>query len=63
VAPAGTVTVSEVVVAADMIARVAPKYTILLEATGSKFVPVIDTVVPGGPEPGVKEVMAGTTAH
>lgn len=58
VAPTGTVTLSEVEVAADTFAIVAPKNTILLEGVVLKLVPVITTVVPTAPEVGVKEVIA-----
>ena len=46
-------------VAAETVALVAPKNTILLAGIGSKLVPVIVTVVPMGPEVGVNEVMVG----
>ena len=58
-APVGTVTVSEVVLPADTVARVAPKKTILFAGVALKLVPVIVTIVPIGPELGVKEVMLG----
>ena len=48
-----------VVVLAVTVASVPLKFTMLLEATGSKFVPVIDTVVPTGPLVGVKLVRVG----
>jgi hypothetical protein len=48
-----------VLVAAVTAALVAPKRTMLLAATVLKLVPEIVTVVPTGPEPGVKDVMAG----
>jgi hypothetical protein len=62
VAPAGTVTVSEVVVPAVGVALIAPKYTALLAGVALKFVPVMVTVVPIVPEVGVKEVILGACA-
>jgi len=62
IAPAGTVTAREVVVAAVTVAFTAPTYTILLPAIGLKLVPVTVTVVPTGPLPGENEVMVGTCA-
>jgi len=56
-APVGAETVSEVVVAADIDAIVAPKKTTLLASVVLKPVPVMVTVVPTGPEAGAKEVM------
>ena len=49
VAPAGTVTVRLVAVAAVTVARVAPKNTMLLAGEASKLVPVMVTVAPGLP--------------
>ncbi|MEE2876226.1 MAG: hypothetical protein VX822_00375 [Candidatus Neomarinimicrobiota bacterium] len=60
-APAGTVTVSDVVVAAEAVAFTPPKKTVLLDAVELKLVPVIVTVSPTLPEVGVKEVMVGTS--
>jgi hypothetical protein len=59
VAPTGTVTVSDVVVAPVTVAFVAPKYTTLFDGVALKFVPVIVTVVPIGPDVGVKNDMVG----
>jgi hypothetical protein len=55
--------VREVLVAAITVAFAAPKYTALFDATGSKLVPVIVTVVPTGPEVGEKELIAGACAE
>src|SRR4051812_827064 len=60
VAPMGTGTFREVEVALLTDARTAPKYTILLEAIGLKFVPEMMTDVAGAAEIGAKEVMTGT---
>ena len=57
--PTGTVTVSEVVVAAVTVAFVAPKKTILLAGNGSNPVPVIVTTVPTGPDMGENELIMG----
>ena len=62
VVPIGTVTVNEVVEADVTGAFTAPKYTMLAAGTGLKFVPVMVTIVPIGPEVGVKEVMVGGCA-
>lgn len=59
VAPAGTVTVNDVAVAAVTVAFAAPKYTILFAAVVLKLVPVIVTDVPIVPEAGENEVMVG----
>jgi hypothetical protein len=59
VAPTGTVTLSEVEVAAVTVAFTAPKYTMLFAAVVLKFVPVIVTVAPMGPEVGEKEEIVG----
>ena len=59
VAPVGTVTVSCVAVAAVTAALTAPNHTILFAAVVLKFVPVIVTVVPMGPEVGEKDEIAG----
>ena len=56
-APVGAETVSEVVVAADTVALVAPKKTMLLDSVVLKPVPVMVTVVPTGPDAGEKDVM------
>ena len=40
----------------------APKYTTFFAAVELKFVPVMVTVVPIGPDVGVKEVMVGGSA-
>jgi hypothetical protein len=63
VAPVGTITLSEVVEAVVTTAFTAPKYTTLFAAVVLKFVPVIVTVVPMGPEVGEKEVIDGTCAN
>jgi hypothetical protein len=57
----GTVTVNEVDVAEETMAFTAPKYTVLLAATGLKLLPEITTAVPAGPESGATEVMVGLT--
>src|SRR5437899_7360154 len=59
VAPPGTGAVRLVADAAVTVARTPLNFTSFLLATGSKFVPVIVTVVPGGPLLGVKLVMVG----
>src|SRR5471032_2209511 len=59
VAPAGTVTVRLVVLAAVTVAMVAPKNTMLLVVVALKLVPVMVTDVPTGPLAGVNEVMVG----
>src|SRR5476651_382201 len=59
VAPAGTVTVKLVALAAVTVAMVAPKNTILLVVVALKLVPVMVTGVPTGPLDGVNEVMVG----
>lgn len=61
-APGGTVTDKEVVLAAEILAFTAPKNTILFAGTGLKLLPVIITVAPTGPDSGVKEVMDGACA-
>ena len=58
-APAGTVAVNEVAVAAVTFAFTPPINTILLACVALKFVPVIVTVVPTGPDTGEKELIAG----
>ena len=62
VAPVGTRTLSEVEVADVTFALTAPNHTTLFAGVVLKFVPVIVTVVPIGPEVGVKEVIVGGTA-
>ena len=62
VEPTGTITVSEVAVAAETVAIVAPKNTILFAGVVLKFVPLIITVVPMGPDKGAKEVTEGVCA-
>jgi len=59
VAPVGTVTVILVVVAAVIVALVAPKNTMLLAGVVLKPVPAIVTTSPGLALNGVKEVMVG----
>ena len=49
--------------AADTVASVAPKNTILLTGVASKLVPVMVTVVLTGPLVGENEVMVGTGTH
>jgi hypothetical protein len=62
VAPVGTVTVRLVADATVGVAASTPlNFTVLLAATGSKFVPVMVTVVPMGPEIGLKDVIVGAT--
>jgi hypothetical protein len=60
VAPEGTVVVMLVAVLAVTVAAVPLNFTALLEGVVLKFVPVIVTVVPTGPEAGAKEVIVGT---
>jgi hypothetical protein len=62
VAPAGTVTVRLVLVAALTAARVAPKNTTLLVVVVLKLVPVMVTEAPTTPVNGVNDVMVGTCA-
>lgn len=57
--PEGTVTVNSVVVPAVTNAFTPPKYTTLLVAVASKFVPVIVTDAPTGAPVGEKEVIDG----
>ena len=52
-------TVNEVADATETIVLTAPKKTILLAAVALKFVPVIVTTVPIGPDAGVNEVIDG----
>lgn len=62
VAPLGTVTVSDVVVAADTVAVVPLNFTTFADAVVLKFVPEIVTVVPTGAMVGEKLVMVGAGA-
>jgi len=55
----GTVTCSEVAVAAVTVAIVVPKETVLAFAVVLKFVPVIVIEVPGAPDVGASDVMVG----
>jgi hypothetical protein len=59
VAPEGTVTVNEVVVAADTVALTAPKKTILFAGVVLKLVPLMVTADPTAPELGAKELIVG----
>jgi hypothetical protein len=59
VAPAGTVTVTLVAVAAVTVARVAPKNTILSVVVVLKLVPVRITASPGFAKAGENEAMVG----
>ena len=59
VAPEGTMAVRLVAEAEVTVAVTPLNLTSFLLATGSKFVPVIVTAVPGGPLLGVKLVMVG----
>src|SRR5207245_9195936 len=59
VAPPGTGAVRLVADAAVTVARTPLNFTSFLLATGSKFVPVIVTVVPTGPLAGLNPVMVG----
>lgn len=59
VAPIGTVAVMLDALAAVMVARVAPKKTMLFPGVVLKFVPVMDTASPGLAESGAKEVIVG----
>lgn len=61
VASTGTVVVMEVAVLAVTTAVVPLNKTVLLAAVVLKFVPVMVTVVPTGPEAGVKLAMVGST--
>jgi hypothetical protein len=58
-APAGTFTVNEEAVAAVTVAFTWPKKTVLAEGVVLKFTPEMVTVVPIGPDDGLKEVIAG----
>jgi hypothetical protein len=60
VAPAGTDVVMLVAVLAVAVAVVPLKRTVLFAGVVLKFVPVIVTVVPSGPEAGVKLVIVGS---
>ena len=62
VAPRGTVTVNEVVVAAVTVAIVAPKYTISLAIVSLKLVPVIVTLFNGMAGLGDIDVIVGNCA-
>jgi hypothetical protein len=55
----GTVTVRELLLAALTVAFTVPKYTILPAAVLLKPEPLMVTVVPTGPEAGVKPEIAG----
>lgn len=57
VLPAGSFTVSELLVPLVIMPEVAPKNTILLDGTVSKLVPVMVTLVPTAPEAGEKPVI------
>ena len=59
VAVGGTVTVSSVADALEMIAVISLNATILSDGLGPKFSPEITTVVPGTPDVGVKPVITG----
>jgi len=59
VAPSGTVTVMLVAALAVTVAATPLNVTVLLDVMALKFVPVIVTVVPIGPEAGVKLLMVG----
>jgi hypothetical protein len=59
VAPDGTTTFNEVVVAEDIVALTFPKKTILFAGTGLKLEPAMITDVPIGPEVGAKELITG----
>lgn len=59
VAPVGTVTVRDVVVAADTVAVVPLNLTVLFAAVVSKFVPEMVTVAPTAPLVGLKDVIVG----
>jgi hypothetical protein len=59
VALTGTVTVSEVGVAAVTVPVTAPKRTMLFEGTGLKYLPVKVTEVPIGPLAGENDVITG----
>ncbi|OQP47720.1 hypothetical protein A4R26_31920 [Niastella populi] len=58
-APEGTVTVSEPVLAAVTLAFTPPTNTILPAGVALKLRPVMVTVDPTGPEAGEKALMAG----
>ena len=59
VAPAGTVTVNAVVVAAVTFAFTDPINTMLLDGVALKLVPVMVTEVPTGPDAGENELIVG----
>lgn len=63
VTPVGTEVVMLVAVLAVTGAAVPLNITMLLAGVGSKFVPVIITVEPMGPEMGVKELIVGDCAR
>jgi len=56
---AGTVTVSEVVVAAVTVATISPNFTTFSEGTALNELPVIVTEEPSAPDSGVNEVITG----
>ncbi len=58
-APTGTVTTSDVLLALVTVALVAPKYTTLADGVVAKPVPWIVTALPTGAEAGEKLVMVG----
>ena len=60
VAPVGTVAVTEVAVLAPIVVAAIPLN--LTEVTPSRFVPVMATLVPTGPEVGVNDVIVGAAA-
>ena len=61
VAPAGTVTEIEVSLQSLAVAPVPLKVTVLVACAAPKLVPVISTVVPSGPESGLRLPIAGAT--
>ncbi len=58
-APAGTVTVKEVAVAALTVAFILPKYTIFNDGVVLNPLPFMVTDVPTLPDTGVNELIAG----
>jgi hypothetical protein len=59
VAPTGTPTESEVLLAAKTLALVAPKKTILFDGVGLKLTPLITIALPTPPLMGEKDEMVG----
>ena len=62
VAPLGTVAVSELPLAAVTVAAVPLNFTAFADGVAPKPDPLITTLVPAGPEAGVKLVIVGVAA-